>query len=38
MRELGYKHGREGSPKAHDDPEYRTSYRRGVEAKVREER
>jgi hypothetical protein len=37
LREMGYSDGRAGRPKRHDHPEYLTSYRRGVEAKAREE-
>jgi len=33
LRERGYADGRAGRPKASDNPEYRTSYRRGAEAR-----
>jgi len=32
MRERGYSDARAGRPKASDDPEYLTSYRRGRES------
>jgi hypothetical protein len=37
LREAGYNDGRAGRPKRSTNPEYLTSYRRGVEAKAREE-
>ena len=36
MREQGFRDGRAGSEKAHTDPEYLTSYRRGREAAERD--
>ena len=33
LREDGFKHGREGSPKRSREPEYLASYRRGREAR-----
>ena len=35
MRELGFQHGQRGEERKYDDPEYRVSYRRGVEARER---
>lgn len=37
LRENGFRDGREGRPKASTEPEYLTSYRRGREAREREE-
>lgn len=37
LREDGFRHGREGREKASTEPEYLTSYRRGREAREREE-
>jgi hypothetical protein len=36
LREQGYADGRAGREKASDNPEYRTSYRRGAEARRKE--
>jgi hypothetical protein len=36
LREQGYLDGRAGRARASEDPEYRTSYRRGKEAANRE--
>lgn len=37
LREDGFRHGRAGAPKQSTEPEYLTSYRRGREAREREE-
>lgn len=37
LREDGFRHGRAGRPKQSTEPEYLTSYRRGREAREREE-
>lgn len=37
MRETGFRDGRAGRAKRHDDREYLTSYRRGREQKQKEE-
>lgn len=36
LRADGFKHGREGTEKRSDDPEYLASYRRGKEARERD--